>query len=107
MACNAEDCRFQMINDDEVVISVQEESDPVNDETDENECKNNESSKVHQMLTRFLHDGNVCKAKIMADEDILDILSSTNTIDVDFDDEYEINNAAHVPTSSEMMNITS
>ncbi|GFW04441.1 uncharacterized protein TNCV_878101 [Trichonephila clavipes] len=33
MACNAEDCGFQMLNDDEIVTSVQEESDPVDDET--------------------------------------------------------------------------
>ncbi|GFX20227.1 hypothetical protein TNCV_1437871 [Trichonephila clavipes] len=46
MACNAEDCRFQMLNDDKIVISVQEESDPVDDETDEDEdYNNNESSK--------------------------------------------------------------
>ncbi|GFW77348.1 transposon Tf2-6 polyprotein [Trichonephila clavipes] len=44
MACDAEDYGFQMLNDDEIVTSVQEESDPVGDETDENE-NNNESSK--------------------------------------------------------------
>ncbi|GFW60509.1 uncharacterized protein TNCV_568571 [Trichonephila clavipes] len=37
MACDAEDCGFQMLNDDEIVTSVQEESDPVDDETDEDE----------------------------------------------------------------------
>ncbi|GFX61604.1 uncharacterized protein TNCV_5110911 [Trichonephila clavipes] len=45
MACDAEDCGFQILNDDEIVTSVQEESDPVDDETDENEDNNNESSK--------------------------------------------------------------
>ncbi|GFS62586.1 uncharacterized protein TNCV_1263361 [Trichonephila clavipes] len=45
MACNAEDCGFQMLNDDEIVTSMQEESDPVDDETDEDEDNNNESSK--------------------------------------------------------------
>jgi len=46
MACDAEDCGFQMLNDDEIVTSVQEESDPVDDETDEDEDNNNnESSK--------------------------------------------------------------
>ncbi|GFU62346.1 uncharacterized protein TNCV_1447521 [Trichonephila clavipes] len=44
MACDAEDCGFQMLNDDEIVTSVQEESDPVDDETDEDE-DNNENSK--------------------------------------------------------------
>ncbi|GFV60124.1 uncharacterized protein TNCV_3886421 [Trichonephila clavipes] len=36
MACNAEDCGFQMHaqNDDEIVTSLQEESDSVDDETD-------------------------------------------------------------------------
>ncbi|GFX40704.1 uncharacterized protein TNCV_1218271 [Trichonephila clavipes] len=46
MACDADDCGFRMLNDDEIVISVQEESDPVNDETDKDEDNNNnESSK--------------------------------------------------------------
>ncbi|GFX74584.1 uncharacterized protein TNCV_1158011 [Trichonephila clavipes] len=44
MACDAENCGFQMLNDDEIVTSVQEESYPVDDETDEKK-KNNESSK--------------------------------------------------------------
>ncbi|GFT20571.1 hypothetical protein TNCV_2184001 [Trichonephila clavipes] len=37
MACDAEDCGIQMLKDDEIVNcdSVQEESIPVNDETDE------------------------------------------------------------------------
>ncbi|GFY06187.1 hypothetical protein TNCV_3108661 [Trichonephila clavipes] len=33
----AEDCRFQMQKDEEIVTSVQEESDSVDDETDEDE----------------------------------------------------------------------
>ncbi|GFT90682.1 uncharacterized protein TNCV_4074651 [Trichonephila clavipes] len=41
MACDAEDCGFQMLNDDEVVTSLQEESDPVDDETDEQQDNNN------------------------------------------------------------------
>ncbi|PRD21176.1 UNVERIFIED_CONTAM: hypothetical protein NCL1_52567 [Trichonephila clavipes] len=46
MACEAEDYGFQMLNYDEIVTSVQKESGPVDDETDENEEKNNnESSK--------------------------------------------------------------
>ncbi|GFU42730.1 hypothetical protein TNCV_3139291 [Trichonephila clavipes] len=36
---------FQMLNDDEIVTSVQAESDPVDDEPDEDEDNNNESSK--------------------------------------------------------------
>ncbi|GFW58156.1 hypothetical protein TNCV_2743001 [Trichonephila clavipes] len=44
MACDAEDCGFQMLNN-EIVTSMQEESDSVNDETDEDEDNNNESSK--------------------------------------------------------------
>ncbi|GFV02534.1 uncharacterized protein TNCV_5017021 [Trichonephila clavipes] len=45
-ASGAEDCRFQMLNDDEIVTSVQEESYPDNDEADEDEDKsNNENSK--------------------------------------------------------------
>ncbi|GFV46435.1 uncharacterized protein TNCV_3233241 [Trichonephila clavipes] len=36
---------FQMLNVDEIVTSVQEESDPVDDKTDEYEDNNNESSK--------------------------------------------------------------
>ncbi|GFX54769.1 uncharacterized protein TNCV_2556551 [Trichonephila clavipes] len=46
MACDAEDCGFQMLNDDEIVTSLQEESDPVDDETGEDKDNNsNESSK--------------------------------------------------------------
>ncbi|GFX37941.1 uncharacterized protein TNCV_3835421 [Trichonephila clavipes] len=46
MACNAEDCGFQMLNDDEIVTSEREESDPVDDVTNEDEDRNNyESSK--------------------------------------------------------------
>ncbi|GFV48289.1 transposable element Tc3 transposase [Trichonephila clavipes] len=43
MACDAEDCGFQMIN--EIVTSVQKESNPVDDEMDGDEDSNNESSK--------------------------------------------------------------
>ncbi|GFW07472.1 uncharacterized protein TNCV_3916051 [Trichonephila clavipes] len=46
MACDAEDCGFQMLNDDEIVTSMQEESDPVDDETDQDkDNNNNERSK--------------------------------------------------------------
>ncbi|GFX18081.1 hypothetical protein TNCV_1577601 [Trichonephila clavipes] len=41
-----EDCGFQMLHDDEIVTSVQAESGPVDNETDEDE-DNNESSKIH------------------------------------------------------------
>ncbi|PRD30755.1 UNVERIFIED_CONTAM: hypothetical protein NCL1_25447 [Trichonephila clavipes] len=44
MACDAEDCGFQILNVDEIVTSVQEESDPVDDETDEDEDNNIEKS---------------------------------------------------------------
>ncbi|GFW87926.1 hypothetical protein TNCV_1360291 [Trichonephila clavipes] len=40
MACDTEDCAFQMLNDDEIMTSMQEESIQV--------------ARVHQMLTRFL-----------------------------------------------------
>ncbi|GFX78684.1 hypothetical protein TNCV_31241 [Trichonephila clavipes] len=49
-------CGFQMLNDDEILTSVQEESDLVNDEPNEDEDNNNnESSRVHQMLMRFMY----------------------------------------------------
>ncbi|GFW72153.1 uncharacterized protein TNCV_4790401 [Trichonephila clavipes] len=41
MACDAEDTVFQMLNDDDIVISVQEKSDRFDDETDEDEDNNN------------------------------------------------------------------
>ncbi|GFS85938.1 hypothetical protein TNCV_1219361 [Trichonephila clavipes] len=53
MACDAEDCAFQMQNDDEIVTSVQEESDPVNDETKDNEDISNESSKGPSIADAF------------------------------------------------------
>ncbi|GFX61677.1 hypothetical protein TNCV_2591201 [Trichonephila clavipes] len=46
MASDAEDCGFQTLNDEEIVNSVQEESDHVDNETDEDEDNNNnENSK--------------------------------------------------------------
>ncbi|GFX84583.1 hypothetical protein TNCV_723911 [Trichonephila clavipes] len=45
MACDVEDCGFQMLNDNEMVTSVQEESDSVDDETDEDE-DNTTATKV-------------------------------------------------------------
>ncbi|GFX44251.1 uncharacterized protein TNCV_4376391 [Trichonephila clavipes] len=44
MACVAEDCGFQMLTNDEIVTSVQEGSDTVDDETDEDEDNNNNES---------------------------------------------------------------
>ncbi|GFU44483.1 uncharacterized protein TNCV_1506061 [Trichonephila clavipes] len=44
MAYDAKDCGFQMLNDDEIATFVQEESDPVNDETDKDEDNNNNES---------------------------------------------------------------
>ncbi|GFY35765.1 hypothetical protein TNCV_4841421 [Trichonephila clavipes] len=46
MAYDAEDCEFQILNDGKIVISVQEESDLAENETDEDEDNiNNVSSK--------------------------------------------------------------
>ncbi|GFW60533.1 uncharacterized protein TNCV_568811 [Trichonephila clavipes] len=54
VACDAEDCEFQMLNDDEIVTSVQEESNPVDDEVDEDEDNNNnESSKSPSNANAF------------------------------------------------------
>ncbi|GFV04053.1 uncharacterized protein TNCV_916771 [Trichonephila clavipes] len=44
MACDTEDYGFQMLNDDEIMTSVQEESDPVHDKTGEDENNNNNES---------------------------------------------------------------
>ncbi|GFW17082.1 hypothetical protein TNCV_2762061 [Trichonephila clavipes] len=46
MACDAEDCGFQILNDSEIVTSVQEKSHPLDDEKDEDEDNNNERSKA-------------------------------------------------------------
>ncbi|GFT69113.1 hypothetical protein TNCV_3905001 [Trichonephila clavipes] len=53
MTCDAEDGGFQMPNDDEIVNSVQEESELADDETDEDEDNNNESSKVPSNADAF------------------------------------------------------
>ncbi|GFV71811.1 hypothetical protein TNCV_4868951 [Trichonephila clavipes] len=51
-------------------------------------------------------DDNVCTVPLMSDKDILEFVqSSKNIIDADSDDENETNNAALVPTSSEMRNV--
>ncbi|GFX56119.1 uncharacterized protein TNCV_3062051 [Trichonephila clavipes] len=44
MACNSEDCGFQMLNDDVIVTSMQEESDPEDDKMDEDKDNNNKES---------------------------------------------------------------
>ncbi|GFV46098.1 hypothetical protein TNCV_1256551 [Trichonephila clavipes] len=64
MACDAEDCGFQMLNDDEIVTSVQEESDLVDDETDEDEDNNNHQSSIgpsnaNAFSARFVHSRNL------------------------------------------------
>ncbi|PRD23147.1 UNVERIFIED_CONTAM: hypothetical protein NCL1_47200 [Trichonephila clavipes] len=47
IACDAEDYGFQMLNDDEIVTSVQEESNPVDDETVEDEDNTTKVARVH------------------------------------------------------------
>ncbi|GFW04237.1 uncharacterized protein TNCV_2670021 [Trichonephila clavipes] len=44
MTCDTKDCGFQMLNDDEILTSVQEEFDPVDNETDED--KDNINNKI-------------------------------------------------------------
>ncbi|GFT64330.1 hypothetical protein TNCV_403201 [Trichonephila clavipes] len=57
MAYDAEDCGFQMLNNDEIVTSAQE-SDFVDDETDEDEDNNNnECSKGSSNADAFLLSG--------------------------------------------------
>ncbi|GFV44257.1 uncharacterized protein TNCV_754651 [Trichonephila clavipes] len=51
MACDAEGCGFQMLNDDEIVTSI---PDPFDDETDEYKDNTTRVARVHQMLTCFL-----------------------------------------------------
>ncbi|GFV95017.1 hypothetical protein TNCV_1030151 [Trichonephila clavipes] len=51
MACDTEDCGFQMLNDDEIVTSVQEESDDETHEDDDN--NNNESSENPSNVDAF------------------------------------------------------
>ncbi|GFX27317.1 uncharacterized protein TNCV_3341291 [Trichonephila clavipes] len=56
MARNAEDCRFQMLNGVEIVTSVREESNPVDDETDEDEVNLRYFAPIWLFLqARFLH----------------------------------------------------
>ncbi|GFU36020.1 hypothetical protein TNCV_4191291 [Trichonephila clavipes] len=43
MACDADDCGFQMLNVDEIMTSMEEESYSIVDETNEDEDNNNES----------------------------------------------------------------
>ncbi|GFW76345.1 hypothetical protein TNCV_1581241 [Trichonephila clavipes] len=57
MACDAEDCGFLMLNDDEIVTSVQEESNPVEDElVEDDDNNNNESSKGPSNAVAFSAD---------------------------------------------------
>ncbi|GFY03576.1 hypothetical protein TNCV_3092021 [Trichonephila clavipes] len=50
-----------------------------------------------------VNDGNVCTSPIMTDKVVLEFVQSSKNIDAD--SENETNNAALVPTSSEMRNI--
>ncbi|PRD22412.1 UNVERIFIED_CONTAM: hypothetical protein NCL1_49162 [Trichonephila clavipes] len=51
MSCDSEDCEFQILNAGEIVTSVQEESDPVDEKTDED---NNKNSKGPSNADAFL-----------------------------------------------------
>ncbi|GFV46332.1 hypothetical protein TNCV_3232211 [Trichonephila clavipes] len=53
MAYDAEECGFQMLSDDDIVTSVQEESDPVDHETVEDEDNNNENNKAPSNADAF------------------------------------------------------
>ncbi|GFX94289.1 uncharacterized protein TNCV_4293341 [Trichonephila clavipes] len=61
MAFDAEDCGFQMLNDDEFATFVQEESNAVNAETEGDEDNTTKVARVHQMLTHFLRVAAVAK----------------------------------------------
>ncbi|PRD20488.1 UNVERIFIED_CONTAM: hypothetical protein NCL1_54467 [Trichonephila clavipes] len=50
---DAEDCGFQMLNDDEIVTSMQEDSDPIDDETDEDEDINYETRFPHVRISNI------------------------------------------------------
>ncbi|PRD22940.1 UNVERIFIED_CONTAM: hypothetical protein NCL1_47738 [Trichonephila clavipes] len=59
MACDAEDCGFQMLNNDEILTFVQEESNPVDDKTDEDEDNiNNEMYIQHGSHSAFGYPNN-------------------------------------------------
>ncbi|GFT42070.1 hypothetical protein TNCV_1668641 [Trichonephila clavipes] len=48
MACGSEDCGFQILNDDEILTSMHEETDRVDDEMDEDE--RNSKKKMQDVL---------------------------------------------------------
>ncbi|GFW99164.1 uncharacterized protein TNCV_3009321 [Trichonephila clavipes] len=54
MACDTEDCGFQMLNDDEILTSVQEESTLSTMKRMKTRTTTTKVARVHQMLTRFL-----------------------------------------------------
>ncbi|GFV59975.1 hypothetical protein TNCV_4183451 [Trichonephila clavipes] len=56
MTCDAEGYGFQMLNDDEIVTSVPEESDPVDKETDEDEGNNYNKMTKNLSLIEFLNE---------------------------------------------------
>ncbi|GFV45353.1 uncharacterized protein TNCV_4490891 [Trichonephila clavipes] len=51
--CDAKDCGFQILNDDEIVTYFQKESDPVDDETDEDEDNNNNENSNASIADAF------------------------------------------------------
>ncbi|PRD32134.1 UNVERIFIED_CONTAM: hypothetical protein NCL1_21401 [Trichonephila clavipes] len=55
MACDAEDCGLQMLNDDEIVTSVEEVCDPATMKRMKTRTTTATNvARVHEMLTRFL-----------------------------------------------------
>ncbi|GFV79763.1 uncharacterized protein TNCV_1725881 [Trichonephila clavipes] len=54
MACDAEDYGFQMLNDGEIMTSVQEESDSLSTMKQMRTTTTAKVAKLYQILTRFL-----------------------------------------------------
>ncbi|PRD18459.1 UNVERIFIED_CONTAM: hypothetical protein NCL1_60479 [Trichonephila clavipes] len=54
MACDAKDCGFQMLNDDEIVTSIQEDSDSVDMKRMKTRTTTTKVVRGYQMLTLFL-----------------------------------------------------
>ncbi|GFU04562.1 hypothetical protein TNCV_1516081 [Trichonephila clavipes] len=61
MACDGEDWGFQMLINDEIVTSVLEESDPVDDEMDEEEDNNGSSKDKKNSETLALSSSGIQK----------------------------------------------
>ncbi|GFX88817.1 uncharacterized protein TNCV_2575241 [Trichonephila clavipes] len=106
MACDEEDCGFQMLNDNEIVTSVQEESDPADEETDEDEDNNNNERFQEcneDVETWMACDAKDCGFQMLNDDKIVTYVQEiSNPVDdeTDEDEDNNYNESSNGPSNT-------